>query len=259
MPDPSTASGSVVDNLLIGLLGTYTMDYALPVPLVVVLLVPLAAALFWWWRQAPDGRLLLLGAGLIGSSYLLTYSARAEWGYVGVMTGPMMGRYHLLPQLGLALVVCGGLPGRNGRWFCLDEAGVLSRRQVRALALLIGLCFVVQLPRGVLCRFPPDPQQARAFRRIDAMRYAANTTSAGTQRARCCRHCRFPAGATGRTAGASCAAATTRTLTNNSKCGGSCKGESRSTSGPISPASERTTLWGKPRQVETVAPSPYNM
>jgi hypothetical protein len=31
------------------------------------------------------------------------------------------------------------------------------------------------------------------------------------------------------------------------------------TSGPISPASERTTLWGKPRQVETVAPSPYNM
>jgi hypothetical protein len=160
---------SVVDNLLIGLLGTYTMDYALPVPLVVVLLVPLAAALFWWWRQAPDGRLLLLGAGLIGSSYLLTYSARAEWGYVGVMTGPMMGRYHLLPQLGLALVVCGGLPGRNGRWFCLDEAGVLSRGQVRSLALLIGLCFVVQLPRGVLFRFPPSPEQARAFLQIDAL------------------------------------------------------------------------------------------
>ena len=49
MPDPSTASGSVVDNLLIGLLGTYTMEYALPVPLIVVLLGLLGVALFWWW------------------------------------------------------------------------------------------------------------------------------------------------------------------------------------------------------------------
>jgi hypothetical protein len=148
--DPLTglayAGRSVVDNLLLGAVGVWSLQ--VPVRYVAVLLAGLALALVWWWRQAPRGRLILLGLGFLGGSYLLIYSARAAWPY-DMMTEPVMSRYHLLPQLGLALVVAGGLPGRNGRWFVLDESGALTKRQARGLALLVGACLLVQLPHGL--------------------------------------------------------------------------------------------------------------
>jgi hypothetical protein len=157
---------SVVDNLLLGFVGVCTVE--VPVPAVAVVLPLLVTAGAWWWWQTPRRRLVLLGMGLVGSSYLLTYSARATWGYDGVMTQPGWTRYHLLPQLGLALLMAGGLPGRVGRWFRL-EAGRLTQRQVGALALLIGLCFAVQLPRGLLCCIRQMPGQADSLRRIEEM------------------------------------------------------------------------------------------
>jgi hypothetical protein len=84
-----------------------------------------------------------------------------------MMTGPTMSRYHLLPQLGLALVVAGGLPGRAGRWFRLDLTGRLTRPQVRALLVLIAVCFAIQAPRGLICVYAYDPGQARAFQAIE--------------------------------------------------------------------------------------------
>jgi hypothetical protein len=107
----------------------------------------------WWWRQAADRRLMLLGLGLISGSYLLVYSARSTWPYLR-MVQPAFARYHLLPQLGLVLFFCGGLPGRAGRWFTPSADGTLRDRQRRFVYRLIGVCFLLQLPRGLICGSP---------------------------------------------------------------------------------------------------------
>jgi hypothetical protein len=140
---------SVVDNLLLGVVGVWGID--MPVALVPVVLLAAAVLGAWWWRQAPDRRLMLLGLGLIGSAYLLVYSARATWGYDNLMTQPGWTRYHLLPHLGLVCFFCGGLPGRSSRWFRLSEDGRLTRRQRRAVLALVGACFLVHLPRALAC------------------------------------------------------------------------------------------------------------
>jgi hypothetical protein len=157
---------SVVDNLALGVFGITGVTVG---PVVApLLLIPLIAAGVWWARRSPHRRLALLGAGLIFASYLLIYSGRAMWNYdeVGMFT-PSWSRYHLQPQLGLTLLICGGLPAWDGRWFRLDASGRLTRRQARALACLLGLCFLVQAPRGLLCYYAPNPQQAATLRRIE--------------------------------------------------------------------------------------------
>ncbi len=97
----------------------------------------------------------------------------ARWSY-GYMVNPCFARYHLLPQLGLALFFCGGLPGRAGRWFTLDAMGALTADQRRLVFWLIGVCFVVNLPRGMLCgsatgwaMFAEVRAQQAALRRIE--------------------------------------------------------------------------------------------
>ncbi len=154
---------SVVDNLLLGVGGVSTV--VVPKPGVVIVLALAAAAVCWWCRRAPDWRLPLLGLGMIGSAYLLAYSARAKWEYES-MTG--WSRYHLLPQLGLALLIVGGLPAWQGIRFDLrpDE---LTRRQARGLLLLVAVLFVVQLPRALLGYFVPLPGIER-FARNDEER-----------------------------------------------------------------------------------------
>jgi hypothetical protein len=110
----------------------------------------------------------LLAAGLIFWSYLLIYSGRAFVDYdAGGLYTPTWCRYHLQPQLGLALLVVGGLPALEGRWFRLDAAGRLTPGQTRALACLLGACFFLQAPRGLFCYYPPNPQQALTLSLID--------------------------------------------------------------------------------------------
>jgi hypothetical protein len=157
---------SVVDNLLPGVFGVGGFGMSLPLPVAVFVLAGVVAAGVWWWRRAPHRRLLLLGLGLVVSSYLLVYSARAAWGYEGVMTGPGWTRYHLQPQLGLALFVAGGLltPTRRASEGTDTD---LTRQQARAVGWLIALCFLVQLPRAVLGRFEPIPAQAARLRHIE--------------------------------------------------------------------------------------------
>jgi hypothetical protein len=147
---------SLVDNLLLGVLGL--AGVALPWWCVVGILPAVVALAAWWWRQASDHRLMLLGLGLIGSSYLLCYSARALWPYPR-MVEPAFARYHLLPHLGLVLFFCGGLPAQAGRWFTLDATGTITAHQRRFLYRLIGVCFLVQLPRGLLCSSPTGLDQ----------------------------------------------------------------------------------------------------
>src|SRR5262249_19599283 len=82
---------SVVENLLLGAVGVSSVD--VPVVVVAIGWLPLAVAIVWAWLAAPAGRrLMLLGAGLIFGSYLLVYSARADWGYEGVMNRPNWSR-----------------------------------------------------------------------------------------------------------------------------------------------------------------------
>jgi hypothetical protein len=156
---------SVVDNLLPGIVGVGGLGLAAPVPLVAAALVPVAGVAAWWWRQTPRRRLLLLGAALVLLSYGLTYSARAEWDYAPFTTLAWT-RYHLLPQLGLALFVAGGLPGRAGKWFVPAGEG-LTARQALGLAVLVGVCWLVQLPRGIIGYFAFDPPQAQRLSRIE--------------------------------------------------------------------------------------------
>jgi hypothetical protein len=144
---------SVVDNLLPGVCGVGGLGMSLPLPAAFVVLAALVAGGAWWWYWASERRLLLLGLGLIGCNYLLVYSARAFIPYEE-MTKINWTRYHLQPQLGLALFVAGGLAFAR-------RAGedTLTRRQERAVTLLIAACFLVQLPRAVVGRFGPDPRQ----------------------------------------------------------------------------------------------------
>ena len=157
---------SLVDNLALGVVGIWgvTVGPFLAPPLLALLV----AAGFWWAWRSPRRRLALLGAGLIFGSYLLIYSGRATWGYDEVaMYTATWSRYHLQPQLGLALLVCGGLPAWEGRWFRLDATGRLTAGQARALALLLGVCLLIQAPRGVFGYYPDNPRQAETLRRIE--------------------------------------------------------------------------------------------
>jgi hypothetical protein len=159
---------SIVDSLLPGLVGATWIR--VPVPLVLTLLPLVAGVAFWWWWRAPCRRLVVLGAGLILAPYLLTYSARAAWPYDGcLMYGPSWARYHLLPQLGLTLMVLGGLPAWEGRRFSLRPDGRLSTGQARFFAVALVLLFLANLPRGTLS-YPWDhsrQEQLAALRLID--------------------------------------------------------------------------------------------
>jgi hypothetical protein len=138
-----------------------------PLPLAGVLLLGAVLAGAWWWYRAADRRLLLLGLGCIFSSYLLVYSARAEWPYTERPYLHAWNRYHLIPQLGLTLFVIGGWPRRRDG---AEPADVLSRRQVAFLGALIGILFVIHLPRGIIAaRYWHEPGQMAVLRQIDEM------------------------------------------------------------------------------------------
>jgi hypothetical protein len=91
------------------------------------------------------------------ASDLLIYGARAEWPYDARLRE--WSRYSLYPQMGLALVVCGGLAGR--------PSARLTRRQVLAAGCLILALFAVQFRRGWK-RWPePDPGQMEVLRQVE--------------------------------------------------------------------------------------------
>jgi hypothetical protein len=156
---------SLVDNLFLGAFGI--SHVSCPVVLVPVVLFAIVIGLFRWWQPVQKRTLLYLGIGLILLSYWLIYSARSGWDYDRVgMNGSVWLRYHLLPQMGLALLICGGLPPRIGSRLLPDG---LSADQARALSWLIGILFVMQLPRGLLSSVRHDPSQHEVLQQIEAM------------------------------------------------------------------------------------------
>jgi hypothetical protein len=157
---------SIVENLLLGQLGISSVN--VPFGLAVAVWPMLLVLGAWWWRGAPAGRRqMLLGLGLIFTGYLLVYSARAEWGYAGYMNRPNWSRYHLLPQLGLALFLAAGLPRWAGAWK-LRPDGMLRWGQVGALLALVLMLAVVQYQRTRWTPWAPDDDtQLQALRRVD--------------------------------------------------------------------------------------------
>jgi hypothetical protein len=76
------------------------------------------------------------------------------------------------------LFICGGLPGRNGSLFQLDRAGLLSRGQVKGLAVLIVALLVIQLPLSLLGHLERDPDpapQMAALQRIEEVEARCRT------------------------------------------------------------------------------------
>ncbi len=178
---------SLVDNFALGAVGVsgVTVGSLLAPPILALL----AAAFFWWLRRSasPQRRLILLGVDAILGSYLLIYSGRAAWGYDGYapqgspwqlapavadpsripMYTPTWSRYHLQPQFGLVLLICAGLSARADRWFRLRSDGRLTKGQTTALASLLGLCLLIQAPRGFACYYAANPRQKSTLSLIE--------------------------------------------------------------------------------------------
>jgi hypothetical protein len=156
---------SIVENLLLGSVGIGSVD--VPRGLVWLAWTLLLIVGVWWWRGAGRGRVLIfVGTVTIFAAYLLVYSARADWPYDEYrMNQPNWTRYHLLPQLGLALALVGGLM----RWPFFSTA-TLSRWHLVATAGLIGTLFVLQLPRIFLTTLSEDsPEQLAALHHVEAV------------------------------------------------------------------------------------------
>jgi hypothetical protein len=173
---------SLVDNLALGQLGI--SGVICPPWLIPAGLTLLAAAGGWWWKHAPHRGLLLLGFAFIFGNYLLVYSARAGWDYVEYnFASPSWDRYHLLPQLGLALFVVGGMrlqPTGNQDW---------TPKQRRRLGLLLALLVLVNLPRAILPHVGRHYQeQQEVLREIEAVdsRCREHRIGAATARAALC-------------------------------------------------------------------------
>jgi hypothetical protein len=151
---------SLVDNLLLGFFGLYLITC--PPWLVGVLLIALAAGVVVWWRLAPAPRLVLFGIAIILLNDVLAFGTRAS-----VFSYPELAiwsRYQLYPQVGLALIVCAGLP-RCGRLLTGQGTRDLTPAGRRVLLVLAALLFAIHLPRGQVCYY--DPQQHADLRRVE--------------------------------------------------------------------------------------------
>jgi hypothetical protein len=170
---------SLVDNLLLGNFGV--SGIALPRWLTFPGLCLLAVAGLWWWQQAKSRRLLTLGLGLILVSYWLVYSARAEWSYDTQLC--TWTRYNLLPQLGLALYIVGGLQGRLDR-HSKDSPARQWKLEIGLAMALIAVLLAVNFPRAFFLMHPYDPAQQEMLQRVEDMdrRCRENHISAETAR-----------------------------------------------------------------------------
>lgn len=156
---------SIVDNLCLGTIGVFGVEC--PVPLVIVIWIVLGVVLRWLWRNSPRRGLVGLGCGLIFLSYWLVYSARAAWGYEGLMTGVNWARYHLLPQVGLSLLISCGIAAR--KLASTEMCGSLTRGEAAVLCLISAALFAVSLPRSLFAAFAPSEEQQAVLRRIEEM------------------------------------------------------------------------------------------
>jgi hypothetical protein len=156
---------STVDNLILGTFGITGVNC--PWVVIAATFLCLAVAGWLWWRSAPNRRLILLGLAFIYASYLLIYSARAQWPYkqISVWT-----RYQLYAHLGLVLILSAGLPLWQNWFRDWTAAGAGRRRWITCLVVVVY--FIAQVPRSVADAASYDPQQQsdlEYIERVDAI------------------------------------------------------------------------------------------
>jgi hypothetical protein len=157
---------TLADNQVLGAVGIYR-SAAFGWPAVTLITGVLLALAVLWWRAAPNRRLLALGLAIILASDVLTYGARAEWGYV--RTVHTWSRYHLFPHLGLVLFVVGGLPRFLGTRLLPAAASGISRRQMATVLALVVVAFACHLTRSVRSHvfFPEQIAVLKRVERVD--------------------------------------------------------------------------------------------
>ena len=105
---------SVVENVALGTIGIGCVS--LPIWVVYSVWPLLLIGGVWWWLGVKNHRLMILAFGFLFLTYFLIYGARKGW-EANNMTTPTWSRYHLLPQLGLALFLSAGLSRWQKRFF----------------------------------------------------------------------------------------------------------------------------------------------
>jgi hypothetical protein len=165
---------SIVDNLLPGAVGIGSLGWAAPTAVVAGVIAAFVAALVWWWPRLPDPaaiggrRLIVLGLAMVLLGYWLVYTGRSKWDYK-YMTKIAWTRYHLIPQLGLALIVAGGLPGRLGTAALPVEAGRFTPRAAFWMIVFVISCLLLQLPRAAGIAYDSRSAPQTVFTTIEEM------------------------------------------------------------------------------------------
>jgi hypothetical protein len=170
---------SLVDNLALGSFGIGGVTC--PPWVASAGLIVLTVVGIWWLRRSPARRLLIVGLCFILASDLLIYGARAAWSYNQLSH---WSRYNVFPQLGLALVICAGLPCAPGTETARAQSTGLSGSQIRALSWLLLVLFTIQLPRGLVGAPASEPQQQDVLQMVEEMdaRCRVNHIAADTAR-----------------------------------------------------------------------------
>jgi len=157
---------TLADNQVLGAFGIYRASaFSWPVALAITGILVVAGAA--WWRFAPYRRLILLGLAIVLASDVLTYGARAEWGYA--RTVHTWSRYHLFPHLGLVLFLAGGLPRVLERRLRPLPAGGLTRNQAAAVLVLIAVALSCHMRRSIRSHifFPAQIAVLERVERVD--------------------------------------------------------------------------------------------
>ncbi|MDB5352837.1 MAG: hypothetical protein JWN86_4084 [Planctomycetota bacterium] len=148
------------DVLLPGLFGRPSIEPILPdVIAIAVSVLGLLAVLIWAKKDAVRRPLILIGLGLIGGGYALTFGMRSFPGSPVVLT---IQRYQLFPQLGLVLLLCLAMRSGLAR-FDTTPGRSLQAAVIGAVALLL-----VQLgPIRQHAQFFRWPEQAKTLAAIE--------------------------------------------------------------------------------------------
>lgn len=150
-----------IDVLLPGLVGLPNIDARLPRGLDLALAAVGLAGLLAWSIRSRFRPLILGGLVLIVGGYGLTYCVRTVHGPHWILE---VQRYHLFPQLGLALVLGPALVPVLRRF---DGRPVRALAVATALAVVLGMLHAPEFrTRARYYRFPEQPRTLAALERL---------------------------------------------------------------------------------------------
>ncbi len=164
-----------IDVLLPAIAGWRNIDGILPDAAVLGLFAAGLAAIAWAARRSPDPRSYVVGAFLILADYFLIYGSRYLPGDERWVLG--VERYHLLPQLGLTLILAPALAMMVRRLDRRPVAGLLAATSAALILLALHSGTLT-----TLSRFYRFPDQARTLAALDRLTAACRANRIGAVR-----------------------------------------------------------------------------